>query len=138
MHDRGLVLASGSPRRRHLLETLGLSFEVRPADIDETPRPDEPAAELAERLAQEKAIEVARPGEVVLAADTVVSVEDHLLGKPRDTDEARRFLDLLSGRTHTVQTGVAVRFSPSESDGTEVAGRTASTATIRVPRRLLR
>lgn len=120
MNPRWLVLASGSPRRRQLLESLGLAFAVRPADIDESRRAGEPAVDLARRLAVEKARIVARPGEVVLAADTIVAVDGEVLGKPRDDGESRRFLDLLSGRDHTVSTGVAVNIpgNDAQSDRT--------------------
>lgn len=103
-----LVLASGSPRRRELLGAYGLELEVRPVDLDETPRPDESAEGLAERLARQKATAAAREGELVLAADTVVAVDDELLAKPEDRDDARRMLRILAGRTHRVLTGVAL------------------------------
>jgi septum formation protein len=104
------VLASGSPRRRDLLGGLGLSFEVRTADIDETPGDDESVDALVARLAAHKATAVAQPGEVVIAADTVVAIDGMILGKPTDIDDARAMLERLSGRTHQVVTGVAVRF----------------------------
>lgn len=105
-----LVLASGSPRRRQLLEDLGLSFEVLAPSIDEAPRPGEAARDYVLRLAREKAAQVAaqRPGQVVLAADTTVAVGGRILEKPRDAPEARAMLEALSGRTHEVFTGVAV------------------------------
>ncbi len=110
-----LVLASGSPRRRELLGALGVPFAVRPADVDETPRPDEDAEELVRRLAiakAETALAAApeRPV-VVLAADTVVSVDGEVLGKPIDEADAARMLALLSGSRHQVLTGVAVASS---------------------------
>lgn len=107
-----LVLASGSPRRRELLAQLGVSFEVRVADVDESPLPGEQADDLVRRLAALKAQTVlaAAPEAdvVVLAADTVVVVDGVVLGKPVDADDATRMLGLLSGRAHTVLTGVAV------------------------------
>ncbi|MFN8018695.1 MAG: Maf family protein [Acidimicrobiales bacterium] len=109
-----LVLASASPRRRELLAQLGIPFEVEPADIDETPLPDEPALELARRLAVGKAqaavgrLPALADGIVVLAADTVVAVEGEVLGKPVDPADAARMLGLLSGTRHQVMTGVAV------------------------------
>lgn len=103
-----LVLASASPRRRALLARLGLDFEVRPVDADETPRSGESPEALALRLARVKAAAVAMPGEVVLGADTVVAADAELLGKPADADEAARMLRRLSGRGHEVWTGVAV------------------------------
>lgn len=103
-----LVLASGSPRRRELLAGLGVEPVIRPVDIDETPRHGESAASYVLRLATEKARERAEPGELILAADTVVAIDGDLLGKPEDEDDARAMLRRLSGRTHQVLTGVAV------------------------------
>lgn len=105
-----LVLASGSPRRRELLQGLGFRFDVAAADLDETPRPGEAAEPYVRRLAEEKARAVARhhPGAWVLAADTTVALGERLLGKPRDPGEAREMLRALSGRTHRVLTGVAL------------------------------
>ena len=107
-----LVLASASPRRRALLEAVGLAPDrVRPADIDETPLPGERPRLLALRLAVAKAAAVAAEeagGKVwVLAADTVVACGRRLLGKPADAEQAGAFLRLLSGRRHRVWTGVA-------------------------------
>ncbi len=105
-----LVLASASPRRRELLGGLGLDFDLRPVDIDETPLAGEPAEEYVLRLAEAKAEASApAPGELALAADTIVVVDGDLLGKPRDPDDARRMLERLSGREHRVLTGVALR-----------------------------
>lgn len=104
-----MVLASGSPRRRELLERLGLRFEVRPADLDETPRPGESPPDYVLRLAIEKAAAGARPGELILAADTTVVVDGEILGKPEDDEDARRMLRLLSGREHSVLTGIALQ-----------------------------
>ncbi len=108
-----LILASASPRRRELLERLGVRFTVRAVDLDETPRPGEQPRPYVLRLAQEKAAARAEPGELVLAADTVVVLNDGLdgpeiLGKPADRDGARRMLRSLSGREHTVLTGIAL------------------------------
>jgi len=115
-----LILASGSPRRRELLARMGLAFTVRPADLDETPRPGEAPAALVERLAREKAA-AARPGpgEVAIAADTEVVVDGAILGKPRDDADASRMLRLLAGREHEVITGVAVL---AGDDGRVAAG----------------
>jgi nucleoside triphosphate pyrophosphatase len=103
-----LVLASASPRRAHLLRSVGLDPEVRPADLDETVRPGEPPARYVRRLSLAKAAAVARPGELVLAADTTVEVGGEILGKPADETDLRRMLGLLSGVTHRVHTGVSV------------------------------
>jgi septum formation protein len=105
-----LVLASASARRRELLTAAGLSFVVDPADIDERRRPHEPPEDYAQRVAEEK-VEVGRrrhPSDVVLAADTIVLVDDQLLGKPATPDEASAMLEQISGRAHDVLTGVAV------------------------------
>jgi septum formation protein len=103
-----LILASASPRRRELLGGLGLRFTVRAADIDETPRPGEDPAATVLRLARQKAAAEAHPGELVLAADTVVVIDGELLGKPRDPEDARAMLARIAGREHTVLTGVAL------------------------------
>lgn len=105
-----IILASGSPRRRELLEILGARFEVIPATEEETPRPGESPSAFAVRAARAKAELVAadHPRNPVLASDTVVDIDDRLLGKPRSTSEARAMLRLLSGRTHQVHTAVAL------------------------------
>lgn len=110
------MLASGSPRRAELLARLGLDPVVRPTDVDETPRRGEGADALVVRLATAKAAASAALGdghdEVVLAADTVVTLDDEVLGKPRDRDDAAAMLRRLSGRTHDVVTGIAVVRGP--------------------------
>ena len=108
--DRMIVLASASPRRQELLRNAGIPFTVQPADIDETPLAGESPRDCAERLAREKALAVVsrRPRDYVLGADTIVVVDDAILGKPRDADDAARMLRMLSGRTHAVITGVCV------------------------------
>jgi septum formation protein len=105
-----LILASASPRRRDLLAAQGVRFEVVPSAVDETPLPGEPPEAFAQRLAREKACDVARqrPGRCVLAADTVVIAGATLFGKPAGRDDARRMLRALSGRTHRVLTAVAL------------------------------
>jgi septum formation protein len=105
-----LVLASASPRRQELLRNAGISFTVQPADIDETPLAGESPRECAERLAREKALAVwrTRPQDVVLGADTIVVIDETILGKPVDAEDAVRMLRLLSGRVHRVITGVCV------------------------------
>lgn len=107
-----LVLASASPRRRELLGLLGLSFEVRAADIDETPVSEEPPSGYVERLAREKAQALASsPGLFVLAADTSVVIDGAVLGKPGDDRQlGAAMLQQLSGRAHLVLTGVAVAY----------------------------
>jgi septum formation protein len=105
-----LVLASASPRRQDLLRSAGISFIVQPADVDETPLARESARECAERLAKEKAMTVwqKRPQDLVLGADTVVVVDNVILGKPTDGEDAARMLRMLSGRVHQVNTGVCL------------------------------
>jgi septum formation protein len=110
-----LVLASASPRRRELLTQAGFSFEVRPAHIPEDPRDSEDPIAYVTRLAREKAEAVFRElsidgsdSLVVLGADTTVTLDNHILGKPEDAADAARMLRMLSGRSHHVITGVAV------------------------------
>lgn len=100
------VLASASPRRRDLLGWAGLSFDVRPTDVDESWIPGEPPADAAERLARAKAEAAGGPA---LAADTVVHLDGRPFGKPEDDAEATGFLRALSGRWHQVTTGIAAR-----------------------------
>jgi septum formation protein len=110
MTDCRVVLASSSPRRRQLLDLIGIEHEVRPANIDETMRPREAPRRHAERLAREKASVVAKrdPDLITIGADTVVVINRKVLGKPRDEAEAFSMLSHLSGREHTVITAVAV------------------------------
>ncbi len=105
-----VILASQSPRRRELLSLIGIPHEVRPADIDETPFAGELPVPHSERLARGKAALVAsrEPGALVIGADTVVVVDDLILGKPVDDADARDMLHRLSGRTHMVYTAVAI------------------------------
>jgi septum formation protein len=117
------VLASASPRRSELLRSVGLDFDVMPADIDESTQPGESPASYVARLSREKAAAVTgRTGGalVVVAADTTVDVDGVILEKPTDDDDARRMLRLLSGRTHLVHTGVTVSWFPeARAEGTE-------------------
>ncbi|MBI1243730.1 MAG: septum formation protein Maf [Alphaproteobacteria bacterium] len=106
-----LVLASASPRRRELLAQIGIvPAAIDPAEIDESPRPDETAVRLAERLARAKAGAVAarRPDALVLAADTVVACGNRILPKAETVDEARACVSLLSGRRHRVHGGICI------------------------------
>jgi septum formation protein len=104
-----LVLASASPRRLELLARLGVTpDEVRPAEIDETPRKGELPALYACRMAAEKAAAVSTPGSLVLAADTVVAAGRRILPKTEDEAEARAALGLLSGRRHKVLSAVTL------------------------------
>jgi septum formation protein len=110
MSDPPLVLASASPRRAELLRLAGFTFEVAPADVDETPREAELAEHYVRRLAEAKARAVAaqHPGAAVLGADTTVAVDGAILGKPADSADAVAMLHRLQGRAHDVLTGVAV------------------------------
>jgi septum formation protein len=120
-----LVLASASPRRAELLRNAGISFIIEPAHIPEQPMPNEPPLEYAKRLARDKARAIfdRHPDNVVLGADTIVVVDEHLLEKPRDKPDAARMLRLLSGRAHQVITGVCVvapAFERTDAEVTEV------------------
>lgn len=112
-----IVLASASPRRRELLQQIGVVFRVVVADITENPFPDEIPGDFVLRMAREKALEVLRkePGQLpVLGADTAVIVENRILGKPANRKEASEMLYRLSGKTHEVFSAVAVAVSESE------------------------
>jgi septum formation protein len=123
-----LILASASPRRHELLRRLGVPFEIRPSEVDEALAPDEPVAAQVAALARAKAGAVAarlrgEGGEpaVVLAADTLVALDDRPLGKPGSRAEARAMLRALRGRPHAVLTALAA---------VEVAGDREATATV--------
>jgi septum formation protein len=105
-----LVLASASPRRQELLRNAGIPFTVHPADIDEAPLPGEMPQECAERLAQGKALAVCEQhlSSHILGADTIVVVDEVILGKPRVAADATRMLRMLSGRVHKVITGICL------------------------------
>ena len=119
-----VILASQSPRRRELLSLVGIEHEVQPADIDETPWPDEAPVPHTERLARGKAQVIAAraPDALVIAADTIVVIDGAILGKPADIPEARAMLRRLSGRTHEVCTAMAV-----------ACGDRIESAVVRVP-----
>ncbi|HSP02122.1 MAG TPA: Maf family protein [Acidimicrobiales bacterium] len=115
-----VVLASGSPRRLELLRRIGVEPVVRPADIDETPGPDESPAATVARLARTKAHTVEHtPDDLVVAADTEVVLRDAVLGKPADADAAAAMLRSLSGRAHRVVTGVHVVCGEREAAAVE-------------------
>ncbi|CAN5317405.1 Maf family protein [soil metagenome] len=116
-----LILASASPRRRQLLEDrLGLAVQVVPADIDEAAKHGEAPAAMVQRLARRKVAAVeAGPDDLVVAADTVVIADGEVLGKPEDANKARFMLQALSGREHSVLTGVAVRLGAKQASGVD-------------------
>jgi septum formation protein len=112
MTNTRLILASASPRRAALLDQLGASYTVEPADVDESRRTGESPKDYVQRIAQDKARTVAArfpaPTYVVLSADTTVVVDDTVLGKPQDAAQAKAMLSRLSGRWHTVLTAVCL------------------------------
>lgn len=113
-----LTLASSSPRRRQLLEMLGMTVRVVPPNIPEIRRPVETPVDYVERLAREKALAVT--GRLVLGADTTVVVRDEVLEKPVDTSDALRMLRKLQGRTHQVVTSVALVADEAIHQATDV------------------
>ncbi len=118
-----LVLASQSPRRRELLALLGIPFEVVYSNVNESPRPGEAPADFVARTARDKGTAVAKriSDAVILSADTIVSLDGGIFGKPRDTDDAVRMLQLLSGRQHSVLTAVSVIDSSSGERSEDIA-----------------
>ncbi|MGH7499450.1 MAG: Maf family protein [Gemmatimonadales bacterium] len=117
-----LILASASPRRRQLLEMLGIPITVVPSNLPEVRRPAETAIDYVERLAREKAHSV--PGSLVLGADTTVIVRDEVLEKPAGTADALRMLRKLQGRTHQVVTSVALVAGPAVYQATDITNVT--------------
>jgi len=117
------ILASGSPRRRELLSSIGLTFEVMPSDIPEIHQPGESPEEYVARLSRGKAavIATAHPDAWIIAADTTVLLGDELFEKPVDTDDAKRMLATISGKTHMVYTGVTVQNAARGWNDTRVA-----------------
>ncbi len=132
-----LILASASPRRQQLLQQVGLPFHIIPADIDEQPHPGEAPQAYVLRMAHSKAQRIAQhyPMALVLGVDTIVTIDALILGKPRDAADARQMLRRLSGRSHTVLTGLALLrqsqgWTRLDSMGTQVHFRTLSDAEI--------
>lgn len=125
MHDsmNSLVLASGSPRRRALITALGAPCRVLAPEIDESVRAGESPAGLARRLSRAKAL-VAAAGVkegIIIAADTIVTLDDRILGKPASPEEARAMLRALRGRRHSVLTGIALIARPAGALLTDLA-----------------
>ncbi len=126
MNDIRVILASQSPRRRQLLELIGIAHAVMPADIDEQLLPDEEPGAHALRLAATKAQTIAAvaPDALVIGSDTIVVVDGDVLGKPVDRADAARMLRRLSGRTHTVMTAMAVHWRGRTRSSIESVGVT--------------
>ena len=116
-----VILASQSPRRRDLLTLIGVTHEVRPADVDESVRENESPVPHCERLARTKAETLAaeHPDAVIIGSDTIVVIDGDILGKPVDAAHAIAMLTRLSGRTHTVFTAVAVHYAGRTRSGVE-------------------
>ncbi len=124
-HPPRIILASASPRRRQLLDLIGMPYLLRPADVEEIQRPGEAGTAFATRASRDKAVAVAAGSNdlPVLGSDTVVEIDGEILGKPQDRDDAIRMLRRLSGRSHHVHTGVALALGnqcESLVDSTEV------------------
>lgn len=117
VHSQSIILASASPRRTELLRVAGVAHEIKPAHIDEQHQAGESPHDYVLRMACEKAAAVAaaQPASLVLAADTIVVINNRILGKPRDRLQAVRFLRLLSGRVHQVMTAVALSAPGSDA-----------------------
>jgi nucleoside triphosphate pyrophosphatase len=114
-----LILASSSPRRAEILRDAGIAFQVRAANVEETPLPSENARIMVVRLAESKARAVAesldpKVSAIVIGADTAVELDGKIFGKPRDTEDAYRMIASLSGRTHKVLTGICAMRLPDK------------------------
>jgi len=119
--DIPVILASASPRRKELLEKLGLRFSVIPAHIDETMQKDEDPINFASRISLEKGEAIAKkyPERIVISSDTIVVHKEHILGKPSDPNDARRMLKMLSGKTHQVITAFTIMQNKRDIERTE-------------------
>ena len=117
------ILASQSPRRRELLASIGLAFDVMPSDVPEVHQPGESPEEYVARLSRDKAAAVAAKHEDawIIAADTTVLLGDELLEKPVDDDDAKRMLAIIAGKTHIVYTGVTLHNAARGWHDTRVA-----------------
>lgn len=120
-----LYLASQSPRRRELLSQIGISFTVLPVEVDEAVKKDEIPEEYVTRLAKEKALAgwnaEKHIEKAILGSDTAVVIDGEILGKPKTIDDARRMLELLSGKTHQVMTAVALAFNSEKASKPELS-----------------
>ena len=133
----GLILASGSPRRYEILKNLGIDFKVMPVDADESYEKGTPVSEIVDLLSRRKALKAAETADpvsdMIIAADTVVSCDNEIFGKPKTREEAYEMLKILSGRCHEVWSGIAVYYNgklSSESVSTTVAFRELSDSEI--------
>lgn len=126
-------MASRSPRRREILSRLGLSFSVQPGEVDEAGVTEKDPAELVERLALSKALDVAgsRERALVIGADTIVVLDGEVLGKPADSGEAIAMLERLQGRTHQVYSGLAVVEVEAGSTVRKAVGHRVTEVTMR-------
>ena len=122
-----IILASRSPRRKEILEKLGLVFEIDPPEIDETPRLRENPLSYVQRIAATKADKVALKHDqscLIIAADTTVALDGEIFGQPRDLDEARGMIEKLSKKSHRVHTAVSVRCEGRSTNGFDTASVT--------------
>jgi septum formation protein len=126
-----IILASASPRRAELLRAAGIAFDVQVADVDESVRDGESPDAYVRRVAEAKAraVHARAHGRLILAADTTVVVDDRILGKPADANDARRMLRLLSARPHAVLTGVTL-IGPAGTPDTRVSRTTVEFAEL--------
>ena len=109
----GIILASASPRRREILEKVNIDFEIIVSDADENINETRPQVYVSE-IARRKALAIDRKEDIIIAADTAVAIDDKILGKPQDADDAFKMLSLLSGKKHSVYTGVFVKQGEKE------------------------
>ena len=123
MDKRPIILASGSPRRKELLKMAGLKFSVIPSDIPEYVPDSVPPEKRSGFLAELKAsaMSVFHPQDIIIGADTVVLCEGRILGKPKTAEEAREMLSFLSGKVHSVLTGVSIIYSDDEDADTFIS-----------------
>ncbi len=124
---RKIVLASRSPRRKDILEKLGLVFLIDPPDIDESPLKNESPIDYVQRISTAKADLVAQRHDqqcIVIAADTTVELNGEIFGQPRDLDEARLMIQKLSGKTHRVHTAISVRCNRETVNAVDTASVT--------------
>ena len=129
-----LILASASPRRMELLDQIGVNYIVYPVDIDESPNDDEIALDYVCRVAAEKSITcINRVSSLlpVLAADTSVVIDGHILGKPKNRDDAMSMLNLLSGKTHSVYSAVSLRCTEQDGQGKHFQALSKTDVTFR-------